>query len=149
MMKTCKNCGKQFPLRAMVDGKKRNFQTRKYCLECSPFGSGNRKKLGDVPKKKYPQKSGKFIAWQRKARQDRKLQLTQLLGGKCSACGYHRCMGALDFHHTDPRKKDFGLASKGLLRKWEDVVKEAQKCVLLCRNCHAELHYPAGVAQMV
>lgn len=141
-MKTCQKCGKQIPLRGVIKGKQRNFQNRKYCLECSPFGSGNRKKLGEVPSKKYVQKSGKFIAWQRKARHERKLKLIQLFGGECSICGYHKCMGALDFHHPNPQEKEFGLASKGLLRKWEDVVKEAEKCVLLCRNCHAELHYP-------
>ena len=62
-------------------------------------------------------------------------------GGKCSACGYNKCPDALDFHHLDPTEKEFGLASSGITRAWERVKKELDKCILLCANCHRELHY--------
>lgn len=140
-MKKCQQCGQGFPLRLTLNGKRHNLQRRRYCLECSPFGSGNRKKLGQDPAKRYVKKSEKHIRWQRKARHQRKKTLLQLLGGRCSVCGYNKCMGALDFHHRDPSTKSFNLASNGLLGKWDIVVAEAQKCIILCRNCHAELHY--------
>mgnify|MGYP005855513707 CR=1 FL=1 len=50
-------------------------------------------------------------------------------------------MGALDFHHLDPQKKDFNLGIAIIQWKWEKVKPELDKCILLCANCHRELHY--------
>ena len=60
-------------------------------------------------------------------------------GGQCRVCGYNRCMSALSFHHLDPNEKDFGIAQACAL-SWEKVKRELDKCVLLCGNCHAEVH---------
>jgi 5-methylcytosine-specific restriction endonuclease McrA len=67
-------------------------------------------------------------------------------GGGCEVCGYDRCMEALEFHHLDPTKKDFGISAKGYSRSWEKVKTEIEKCVLLCANCHREYH--AGKLQL-
>lgn len=61
-------------------------------------------------------------------------------GGRCENCGYDRCLGALEFHHLDPTKKDFNISSKGYTRSWERVREELDKCVMLCANCHREIH---------
>ena len=61
-------------------------------------------------------------------------------GGKCERCSYDRCIEALDFHHRDPTKKDFGVSSKGYTRSWKRVQEELDKCVMLCANCHRETH---------
>lgn len=61
-------------------------------------------------------------------------------GGKCEECGYDKYIGALDFHHTDPLKKDFTIAHARLKRFDESVIKELDKCQLLCANCHREVH---------
>ncbi|MCG2713101.1 MAG: hypothetical protein L6416_12375 [Candidatus Omnitrophica bacterium] len=61
-------------------------------------------------------------------------------GSKCHSCGYEKCIDALEFHHTDSSKKDFGISSKGYTRSWEKVKEELEKCMLLCANCHRELH---------
>jgi predicted HNH restriction endonuclease len=61
-------------------------------------------------------------------------------GGKCSRCGYNKCKRALSFHHLDPSKKDFGLSARGLTRSWEKTKVELDKCILLCANCHMEVH---------
>lgn len=62
-------------------------------------------------------------------------------GGKCSICGYSKCIQALEFHHLDPNKKDFGVSSKWNSKSWEVIVAELDKCVLVCANCHRELHW--------
>jgi 5-methylcytosine-specific restriction endonuclease McrA len=67
-------------------------------------------------------------------------------GGCCQACGYDRCIEALEFHHLDPKQKDFGISYKGYTRSWEKVKEEVDKCVLLCANCHREAH--AGMLQL-
>ncbi len=62
----------------------------------------------------------------------------------CSICGYNSCNGALDFHHVNPEKKKFGLDVTNLRRTNGSVANELQKCVLLCKNCHYELHTKLG-----
>lgn len=59
-------------------------------------------------------------------------------GGKCERCGYDKYVGALEFHHRDPTQKDFsvGTTSKG----WDTIKEEVEKCMLLCANCHREVH---------
>jgi hypothetical protein len=73
----------------------------------------------------------------------RRKKLKQLavahLGGKCTICGYNKCVDALDFHHLDPKEKSFAISYKGYTRSWENVKLELAKCILLCANCHREL----------
>ena len=64
----------------------------------------------------------------------------EYLGGKCALCGYSRCKGALHFHHTIADDKGFGISEKGITRAWDKVKKELEKCVLVCANCHREIH---------
>jgi hypothetical protein len=61
-------------------------------------------------------------------------------GGKCETCGYDHCIEALEFHHNDSSKKSFGISEKGYTRSWKEVAKELDDCVLICANCHRELH---------
>ena len=67
-------------------------------------------------------------------------------GGECILCGYSKCVRALVFHHLDPSQKDFGLSIRGLTRSWEKMRAELDKCVLLCANCHSEVH--DGITQL-
>lgn len=69
-----------------------------------------------------------------------KLKAVEYLGGKCSVCGYNKCIDALEFHHKDPTQKDFGISQYGATHSWNKLKKELDKCVLLCSNCHRELH---------
>jgi hypothetical protein len=67
--------------------------------------------------------------------------MIESLGGKCSICGYDKCINSLCFHHVNPDEKSFILGGlRGFSRKWETIVKEIRKCVLLCLNCHGEVH---------
>ena len=59
-------------------------------------------------------------------------------GGKCEKCGYNQCLAALQFHHKDPNQKDFGIAGKTTFN--DTMIRELEKCSLLCSNCHFELH---------
>jgi predicted HNH restriction endonuclease len=73
----------------------------------------------------------------------RKLKLIRAAGGRCSVCGYDRNLAALVFHHTDSEEKDFKLDMRALSnRTMESVLEELDKCILVCQNCHAELHNP-------
>lgn len=60
------------------------------------------------------------------------------LGGACQICGYSRCPTALDFHHIEPGLKDFTIGGRV---KWNAALEaELMKTVLLCSNCHREVH---------
>ena len=73
----------------------------------------------------------------------RKLEIIESLGGKCSKCGYKRNFSALSFHHLNPLEKEFKLDLRSLSnRKMSRIKNELGKCILLCNNCHAELHNP-------
>lgn len=66
-------------------------------------------------------------------------------GSECMLCGYSKCRAALDWHHLDPTIKDVE-PSKVFSRSWENIVDELKKCVILCSNCHREVH--AGVRKI-
>jgi hypothetical protein len=73
----------------------------------------------------------------------RKKLAIEKLGGCCSICGYKKNLAALSFHHKKPNSKHFQLDIRSLSnRKIEAINTEIDKCILVCNNCHAELHYP-------
>lgn len=79
-----------------------------------------------------------------------KARLVDEAGGRCLLYGYESFLGALHFHHLNPRTKEFGLGGLGVTRSMERLRQEARKCVLLCSNCHAEVEWgvtslPSGI----
>ena len=59
-------------------------------------------------------------------------------GGGCSTCGESRAW-VLDFHHLGNKESAVStLAHAGKFRK---LKAELEKCIILCRNCHADLHH--------
>lgn len=74
-----------------------------------------------------------------KSRQRLKERLVRIFGGACNVCGYNKTIKALEFHHIDPSTKTFGIGH-GHTRSFKDVVEESKKCIMLCANCHREVH---------
>jgi len=66
-------------------------------------------------------------------------------GGECKICGYNTYIGALEFHHLDPSKKDLSYQSS---KCWsiDRIRKEVSGCILLCSNCHREVE--AGITEL-
>ena len=75
---------------------------------------------------------------QRRARDEFKRFLVTRLGGKCILCGYDRHVAALDFDHIDPSTKENTVSFWIGRRKWDKALAEADRCRLLCSNCHRE-----------
>ena len=70
-----------------------------------------------------------------------KLQMIDYKGGCCQRCGYDKYQGALEFHHLNPKEKDFNPSQ---LKRYtfDDKTKfELDKCILVCANCHREIHH--------
>lgn len=60
------------------------------------------------------------------------------MGGKCALCGYDKTIKALEFHHIDRNQKEFAISNSN--KTLETQLRELEKCVLLCSNCHREVH---------
>ena len=120
MVKICEICEKKFETKSA---------TRIYCYDCSEESTRDDKET---------RKHQKTIL-----RRSMKLQAIKLLGGKCSICGYNKCVDALEFHHENPKNKEFKLGA-GNTMEWKDYKKEVSKCILLCSNCHKEIHSKIG-----
>lgn len=162
-MPLCKKCGTRFAIMQTIDGKRRNLCKRRYCLTCSPFGgrntrdlTGNDKKFGIAEgtklncatcgreytvqrsKNHRPKQCASCATGSRRVLTKKKCVAYK--GGACQRCGYSRCIAALEFHHVDENSKQFTIAS-AWNRAWEVVKAELDKCVMLCGNCHAEVHF--------
>ena len=120
MIKICEICNQKF---------ESNSSSRIYCYDCSGDSTRSQNET---------RKHQKTIL-----RRCMKLQAIKLLGGKCSICGYNKCVDALEFHHKDPTIKEFKLGS-GNTMSWKEYKNEALKCILVCSNCHKEIHYKLG-----
>ena len=90
--------------------------------------------------------SAKNVIAVRKRRKKLKDMSISYMGGACQECGYHKCKEALEFHHLDPNEKDFGISKNGYTRSWEKVKIELDKCIMVCANCHREIH--AGLIEV-
>ena len=74
-------------------------------------------------------------------RYEKELQIMKNLKvNGCAICGYNKCARSLDFHHVNPKNKKFNLKLANLHKKDTLVVEEVNKCILVCRNCHGEIH---------
>ena len=110
----------------------KKFGCSRYII--SKFLIVNKKKpnLDNETLKKNRSKS--VVNW----RKDKKRKLIEYKGGKCEVCGYDKCVSALSFHHKDPKEKDFNISAKSY--SYERLKKEVDKCILVCANCHTEIH---------
>lgn len=79
-------------------------------------------------------------------RRGTKVRAVALMGGTCHGCGRDGPAAVFDFHHVDATTKSFGIGQDGIPRRWSRVVAELAKCVMLCANCHREIH--AGVRDL-
>ncbi len=141
----CDRCGAPFSAKGAIDGQMRSLCRRRFCLACSPFGSHNTSTTPpglapgpELVEQRRRRRNAKTYRYQKKRRRTLKDELIASRGGRCEGCGYERATAALEFHHRDPRTKDFQISYGGVSR--ERLWSEASKCDLLCANCHRARH---------
>lgn len=160
MPKICAKCGDSFAINVWIDGARKNLQTRRYCLKCSPFGSHNTRRAGEKRRNELKgivcckcgktlsdsQQKGRvcwncYYAKRSAARLD---AAYEIVGNACWRCRYTRGAAGrsvLDFHHVDPKEKSFNLDCRHIINMSSArVMAELKKCILLCANCHREVH---------
>lgn len=83
----------------------------------------------------------------KKWRENCKTRMVEAMGGACQCCGYNTCQEALAFHHIDPSQKELKFGSiRANPVNWNKIVEELKKSILVCHNCHSEIH--AGVREV-
>ncbi|MEY3312149.1 MAG: Sinorhizobium phage phiM7 [Bacteroidota bacterium] len=84
----------------------------------------------------------------KKARSLKKKQAIDLFGGKCQICCYNKSQSGLTFHHVDSKTKNFEISNAQYKdsKTEEEIIEELKKCILVCCNCHAEIH--AGITKI-
>lgn len=153
--RACLKCGMQIPVVIKLQGRNRNLQRRKYCLQCSPFGKHNTValhiprqigtitsitcRLCDRPIKNNSANRTRCMSCNTKIRRIRaKMAAVKLLGGKCQECGFSGHLAAFEFHHISG-KKEFAIGNVSN-KSWPVIRRELKKCKLLCSNCHRISH---------
>lgn len=93
-----------------------------------------------MAKRTYADRREYIIKAVKKRRRKLREMAVEYKGGQCVFCGYKKTLSALEFHHVNSEEKDFGLSQRGLTRSWERIKRELDKCILVCANCHREVH---------
>lgn len=119
---------------------KRKAQREKLSRPHFFFGISKKLPRKITDRRYYEKNKALVIGRKMSRRQQIKKELVELLGKKCSKCGYNKCINALDFHHKYEKEANINFYLKNSSR--QKALKEANKCILLCANCHRELHYP-------
>lgn len=121
----CDRCGEEFE----------SSRIRKCCFNCTP----RRHKYSTEQERRDAKRKSNIESVKRRRSKLKDLAI-EYKGGKCVICGYDKCKESLQFHHVDPSKKEFGISEGGRCRSWERIKYELDKCLLVCSNCHGEIH---------
>ena len=127
-MKKCPKCNEE---KALIDFAKNSFREdglQRICRACVKKQDAElfKKNKNNIVarNKKYADKT---IKWFKEYKQTL----------SCEACDESR-EWVLDFHHKNPNEKDFQISGKSI--SWDKIKNELEKCILVCSNCHQEIH---------
>lgn len=96
-------------------------------------------------KERYKRTRERDLARKKRVREERLADLYEANDSKCADCGkYSTKLGFFDFHHTDPLAKEGSISAMLSSASMERVLKEVEKCVMLCPNCHRLRHIESG-----
>jgi hypothetical protein len=127
-MKICSKCKQE---KELTGFNKHRYGVQSWCIEC----------VKERSKKHYEEK-GILLKEKRKLYiQQRREWFNEFKKTlKCIVCGENH-IACLEFHHRDPKQKEFGIAGAISHSNKEKVIKELEKCDVLCANCHRKHHY--------
>jgi hypothetical protein len=136
-MKRCTSCGIDKPLFDFHKCSRWADGLQKQCKQCHK----------DVNKNHYEANASAYID---RATAQRKDTIAWWKEYKeklsCQICGESRSW-CLDFHHTDPSTKEGALSTMIRSKSRDAILEEITKCVVVCRNCHADIHYKQNMAR--
>lgn len=138
---TIKYWAKKYDLKSKFDKfNHKEYGDKKYCSSCDQY-----RLIGEFYKRRNKEHSYPYCKKCTKEKSNKKHQnfkekMILYKGGQCVSCSYNKCQDALEFHHLNPNEKDFTVAQyKGSILN-NTIKKELDKCILVCSNCHREIH---------
>lgn len=133
-MKVCSKCKKK-----RHDCKFSKDSQTKSGLRCTCKDCTN--KAASVYRMSKQCKDNRNIWYKEIQKPARNKYMQELKVNGCAICGYNECSRALQFHHVNSQDKKFCICKHALTSKSvESLGEEIVKCILLCANCHAEIH---------
>ena len=124
----CKDCKKELPPDQFVSEGRAPSGLRRFSARCKICYQEHAKQN-----------------WSRARRIQENSEYVASLKTRCVQCGYDTCAHALDFHHTDGTQKEHEISDLVYSgSSLEKIKTEIDKCVVLCANCHRELHAGNG-----
>lgn len=128
--KLCTACNKELEVSNFRTNKTKKDGLQSHCIDCKKAYN----KVHYIKNKKtYIDKAkvhnDKVVLWYKEIK-------SNLV---CSNCPENH-PACLHFHHKDPKEKDFTIGCNVKLGK-KKIKEEMSKCIVLCANCHAKLHY--------
>ena len=147
--KRCSGCHQDLPLSEFWKNRSSPDGLQAYCKACGKAKArehqkANPKLYREISKRSWAKNREKRNATDRN-RMHTHFNFINSLKTNCAKCGDSRFY-VLEFHHIDPSTKSFALGDgKKQHKSKEDILKEVEKCVCLCKNCHKEFHYFYGV----
>lgn len=118
-MKTCIDCNKNKKISEFYKQKDHSDGVMSYCKDC------------------FNQRVCK--RWTK-----RKINAIKYKGDVCKDCKKSYPPSVFEFHHRNPKTKKF-MWTKLRLTSWKIILKELDKCDILCANCHRIRHYGANL----
>lgn len=126
----CKQCQEEKPKTLEYFCRTGTKYLSKTCRKCYPSGAARRKERKQRGVGNKPSDSNTF----QKNKNRAKIQSIKIERG-CIDCGFNRHPAALDFDHL-PGSSKVNNISNMLTCSWESIIKEIDKCEVVCANCH-------------
>jgi hypothetical protein len=132
-MKPCNVCEQTLPTTSFYKHSKTADGLATRCKECTRVGNlaaRHRRSMhyAETARSRRRERLDKYAQWKSQQR--------------CQFCP-ETSPCCLDLHHLDPSQKDQALANVASRWSWERLSREIEKCIVVCRNCHAKIH--AGI----
>lgn len=133
-MKTCTKCKEEKPLNSFSNSKRKKDGKFDYCKPCQK----------EINARYYQENKDKYYEHNKRNRKILKEKFLEFKSTlKCSICfeSRHWC---LDFHHVNDDKLS-NVSDLVRFGNWNKIMEEIEKCIVVCRNCHADIHYQESI----
>ncbi len=115
LAKTCNDCGQTKAMRSFDHNRPDSSGWNGLCIVCNRVVAKNR--------------AANKRAWFKRYKDQQ----------SCLVCCENR-NPCLDFHHKDPKEKEFSIGTAAGTVSLLRLKKELEKCICVCKNCHALIH---------
>ncbi len=148
-LRLCRKCKIEKPLSEFCKRKCEKDGLQKWCRICNR-AAGKKWRIDNPEKERIH--SGRWrkkhreveVKIKRRLRRIYRIKWLKIITDRkmdyCSVCGYNKCKAAIHFHHVNVSEKINGIAYCFQHPPTTERLKELDKCIALCANCHYELH---------